>query len=209
MSPPTQLLDAPSLFHKLRQLPYETQEHITKQLTHSDLHQLSITNKSLSVLAARALYGEILLHSQHYPHTGKLNTPRLKEDLRRRQFSFFVAVAHHPEYLDYIRHIAFEFTDTAENGEYPCGAWNQSSYACLIPERLVWNVIGRCGGLVSLEIKWTRIRQMDLPPASKFVNLRHLQITIGQSDGSAVTEFLVSPPFLLWLEGDSRALHTP
>src|ERR1700753_4177010 len=97
----------------LARLPYDIQEDITEHLDQSDLHALSVASKYLSSLAARALYARVNLHSSCV--AGKPSPAhRAPHVLRTRQFSFFKALYEHPEYANFVRHLAYEFTDCTD-----------------------------------------------------------------------------------------------
>jgi len=152
----------------LARLPYDVQEDITEYLSRSDLYSLSLANKYLSNLAARALYSNVLLHSGHpYPKSSRADL-RPNDTLRMRQFSFLIAIYEHPEYANFIRHIAFEFTDNIE--PHPTLDYR-------VPEELVWQVFAQCKGVTSIDITMSNGHESKPPLTPLFPNLKHAKIS--------------------------------
>jgi len=75
----------------------------------------------------------------------KETDPSTIHHLRRKQFSFLLAISQHPEYTRFIRKIEFEFTDN--RSEVP------TDHRYPIPRELVWRIIGKCRNLVGLYVK--------------------------------------------------------
>jgi len=152
----------------LARLPYDIQEDITDYLTRSDLYSLSLANKYLSNLAARALYSKVLLHSNYpYPKSSRADL-RPNDTLRMRQFSFLIAIYEHPEYANFVRHIAFEFTDNIES--HPTLDYR-------VPEELVWQVFAQCKGVTSIDITMSNGHESRPPQHNLFPNLKHAKIS--------------------------------
>jgi len=149
----------------LSQLPFDVLEDITEHLSRKDLCNLMLASRECSSLAVRALYSTIALHNSSNIGDDR----RAYHTLRRRQFSFFVAISQHPTYTRFIRRIQFEFTD--QEGE-------PSVYDYPIATGLVWRTFAKCIGVVYIDLKAARPHQarIEEPERNLFPNLRRARI---------------------------------
>jgi len=149
----------------LFQLPFDVLEDITEHLSRRDLCSLMLASRECSSLATRALYSNIPLHNT----STDCNDLRAYHNLRRRQFSFLVAISQHPTYTRFIRRIAFEFT---EQDDEP------SSYEYPISAELVWRTFAKCLGVVYVDLKAARPAQARIedPKAVMFPALRRARV---------------------------------
>jgi hypothetical protein len=145
-------------------LPYDILEDITEHLSRRDLCSLMLASRECSSLAARSLYSAIPLISP-LDHSNDLR-PHLT--LRRRQFSFLVAISQHPEYTRFIRRIAFEFIGQEDE---------PSDFNHPIPTELVWKTFAKCQGVVYIDIKAKQQNPVDAPRTGMFPNLRRARVS--------------------------------
>ena len=85
-----------------------------------------------------------------------------------RQFSFLIAIYEHPEYANFIRHIAFEFTDDIEL--HPTLNYR-------VPEELVWQMFAQRKGVTSIDIAMSNGHESKPPLHDLFPNLKHAKIS--------------------------------
>jgi len=126
-----------------------------------------LASRECSHLAVRALYSSIPLNSSSFDPSS--NSQLSYHSLRRRQFSFLVAISQHPEYTRFIRRLSFEFTD--REGE-------PSDYSYPIPPDLVWRTFAKCQGVVYFDITANRRSHVDDDPkVGLFPNLRRARVS--------------------------------
>jgi len=179
----------------LSQLPFDILEDITEHLSRKDLCNLMLASRECSHLAVRALYTIIPLH----------NSAKIRDDrrayhtLRRRQFSFLVAISQHPSYTRFIRRIEFEFTDQEDE---------PSVYDYPISTELVWRTFAKCTGAVYIDLKAARPHQarIDEPDTSMFPNLRRARIE-GAFSGQTLGKLLNASNTIKALELSTGPCH--
>jgi hypothetical protein len=185
----------------LARLPYDIQEDITEHLDQSDLHALSVASKYLSSLAARALYARVNLHSSCV--AGKPSPAhRAPHVLRTRQFSFFKALYEHPEYANFVRHLAYEFTDCTDP---------KTAVDTVVPDELAWKAFAKCKGVTSLHITMFNGHGAKPPPQRLFPNLKHATVS-GTFPPMALDRLLHASTRLQSLHiagGTSEHIHLP
>jgi len=179
----------------LSQLPFEILEDITEHLSRKDLCNLMLASRECSSLAIRALYTIISLHNSSKTRDDR----RAYHTLRRRQFSFLVAISQHPSYTRFIRRIEFEFTDQEDE---------PSVYDYPISMELVWRTFAKCVGVVYIDLKAARPHQarIDEPETRMFPSLRRARIE-GAFSGQTLDKLLNTSSSIKALElttGPSR-----
>jgi len=170
----------------LSYLPFDILEDITDHLSRRDLCNLMLASRECSHLAVRALYSLIPLHTS----SDHIYDLRPYHTLRRRQFSFLIAISQHPEYTRFIRRIAFEFTSQEDE---------PSDFNHPVPVELVWRTFAKCTGVVYIDIKAHHKLSIDAPKVGLFPNLRRARVS-GPFSPQTLAQLLNTSPSIHALE---------